>query len=263
MISVEKLWQKGKQVISEPFLPSFALASEQPPWLSISNQFFWIWVIPNFVLIINKNDNEISFQGKTATKNNLLYQSGIMIPASEATTITATNFRPAKQVKYLDGIEQKRWALFKTNIDTHLVSKKFISYCTGEISYFSYLNKNRYALPNFYGPNKIQPEQMPADYYNFWKQFQLLDDSGRSISYQSALRDYVGYGTSEQPNIVNEIPDKGKYYQREFRILGSILTTCPLTGERIQAERILFLIKYFDLPQLIAAGRKDLLNSIL
>lgn len=242
---------KEKTNTNGEFLLHFELSSENFVLLFISNQFFRLWVKPGTVLIVDEENNSMFFRGETSKQNNFLYQSGIMIPVSVPTTIKENKFEPLKQIKYLDSVEQKRLVLFKISIDTNQVSKKFISYCTGEISYFSYLNKNQYSLQNIYGPNKIQPGDIPLDYYGFWQQFQLLDDSCISVSYQSALRDYIEYLTSKQLNIFNEIPDKEKYYQMEFRILDSILAAHPHTREKMKAERILFLIKYFDLPQLV------------
>jgi thiol-disulfide isomerase/thioredoxin len=243
---------EGKTDAGGVFSSSFQLTSEQPVLLFISNQFLRLWAIPNTTLTIEgTNNNEFIFSGQAARQNNFLYHSGMMTPMAVSPTVTTDNFEPLKQIKYLDSIEQKRWALYKNSFDSNEISKTFSSYCEAEIIHFSNLNKNQYAVQNIFGQRKIKQEDIPSDYYNFWNRFELLNDSCLSDSYRNSLVDYIGYTATKRFNIFNDYPDREKYNQAEFKILDSLLADHPFTRERIKGEKLLFLINYFDLPQFV------------
>ena len=248
----------GKTNASGGFSSSFQLTSEQSIILFISNQFLRLWAIPNTTLTIEETDNnEFLFSGQAAKQNSFLYHSGIMTPMAVSPTITTNNFEPQKQIEYLDSIEQKRWALYKNSLDSTEISKIFSSYCKGEITHFSNLNKNQYAVQNIFGQRKIRQEDIPSNYYDFWNKFKLLDDSCLSDSYRNSLVDYVGYTATKRLNLFNDYPDKEKYNQTEFKILDSLLADHPLTKERIKGEKLIFLINYFDLPQFVESQLKN------
>lgn len=243
---------RGKTDSNGLFDASFNLTTEQPVLLFISNSFFKFWIIPSSALIIvETEDKQLQFKGASAAHNNFLYHSGIMKPMTVPAMITSAVFDPNRQLKYLDSLEKKRRESFSQDIDLTKVSTEFVSYCKAEITHFSNLNKNQYLLQNIYGANKIKYEDIPADYYSFWNQFQFFEDSCISDSYLGSLRDYINYNVSKQLGIFNTINDKELYYNTEFRLMDSLLTALPYTKERLKAERLLFLIKYIDLPQLI------------
>ncbi|MEO5892657.1 MAG: TlpA disulfide reductase family protein [Ferruginibacter sp.] len=243
---------KGKTNASGEFNSTFEFTQEQAVILFISNRFFRYWIIPDKSLTVDETNNgEFIFSGDAAKQNNFFYRSGIMNPMSVPAAISSTAFEAQKQVAYLDSITQKRWTLFNKEPGLSTISKKFTSYCKGEIIHFPNLNKNQYVLQHIYGAAKIKRTDIPPDYYKFWDKFQFLDDSCASNSYQNSLRDYIGYFTSKQLNIFDNIADKDQYYQLEFKVMDSLLGDLPYTRERVKGETLLFLIKYFDLPQTV------------
>lgn len=244
--------QTGHTSPTGQFSSSFQLKSEQPIILFISNQFLRLWAIPNTNLTIEETSNsKFLFSGQASEQNSFLYNSGMMTPMAVPPAITSINFEPQKQIAYIDSVEQKRWALYKNSLDSNKISKAFASYCKGEITYFSYYNKNQYVVQNIFGERKVKKEDIPSNYYDFWNRFRLLDDSYLSDSYQNSLIDYIGYKATKRLNIFNEYPDKEKYNQVEFNIIDSLLANHPLTREKIKAEKLIFLIDYFDLPKFV------------
>lgn len=230
------------------FSSSFILTSENPVLFFIGKQFLRLWIIPNTTLSIDENAiNEYVFTGKAAKHNRFLYQSGIMRPVPG--NIMTKNFEATRQTEYVDSIEKKRWSLFDITLDPNEISKKFTSYCKGEITYFSFFKKNQYPSRYIYMEKTLKQEDIPSGYYNFWKQFQLLDDSCTSDFYQHSVRDYIEYNATKQ--LDNNITDKEKLYQIEFKILDSLLADHPFTKEKQKAEALLFIIDYLDLPLLV------------
>jgi thiol-disulfide isomerase/thioredoxin len=248
---------KGKTNASGELSSSFQLNHEQPIILFISNQFLRLWAIPNTTLTIEETKNEFLFSGQAAKQNNFLFKSGIMIPMRVSPTVTTDNFAPQKQIAHLDSLERKRWALYKESFDAKEISKKFSSYCKGEITHYSNFNKNQYILQNIFGQRKIKQEEIPSDYYDFWNKFELLSDSCLSDSYRNSLVDYIGYSATKRLNLFNDYPDREKYSQTEFEMIDSLLADRPFTKERIKGEKLIFLINYFDLPQFVESQFKN------
>jgi thiol-disulfide isomerase/thioredoxin len=244
------------------FNVSFSLKAEQPIMLFISNVFYRLWAIPNTSLQMEETaDDKIIFSGAAAVENDFLYQSRIMLPMGVATGINSTTFEPQKQFNYLDSVEKFRWTLYDKLFSTKTVSKNYSSYCKGEISYFTFFYKNQYAQRYIWGANGVKKEDFPKNYFNFWEQFALLEDGCKSADYNNALRDYGNFKASERLHIYNEILDKEKYNATVFTILDSLLAKHPLTKRELKCETILFIMNYFDLPQLVetqlAAYKKE------
>jgi thiol-disulfide isomerase/thioredoxin len=248
----------GKTSINGEFSAVFQIRAEEPVLLFISNQFLRLWLIPNTKLSIDEvNTGEYLFSGSSANENNFLLGAGIMTPMAVPPNIMSDKFDPVNQIKYLDSIEQMRWALYKKDFATSGVSKLFSDYCKGEIIHFSKLNKNQYAAQYIFGPKKIKQADIPSSYYDFWHEFTLLDDSCSSDTYRNSLINYTGYLATKRLNLFNDYPDKIKYNETEFRILDSLLIDRPETKKRIKAEKIIFLIDYFDLPKFVEAQLKN------
>lgn len=248
----------GKTSVNGEFSSSFQLGSEQPIILFISNQFLRLWAIPNTSLAIEEtNKNEFLFSGQAAKQNDFLFRSGIMRPMGVSPTVTADNFAPLKQLEHLDNIEQKRWDLYKSSFGANEISKTFSSYCKGEITHFSNFYKNQYILQNIFGQRKIKQEDIPSHYYDFWNKFELLDDNCSSDFYRNSVVDYIGYTATKRLNLFNDYPDREKYSATEFKIIDSLLVNRPFTKERIKGEKLIFLINYFDLPQLVESEFKN------
>lgn len=229
------------------FLATFHLPSENPVLFYIADRFFRLWVMPGTTLLMEETDSgQFTFSGRTAFQNEFLYQAGIMQPL--ATGMVTKGFEPTVYSAYIDSIEKKRWALFDGYFKAGSVSTAFASYCTGEIGYYSFFQKNQYPLKYIYMDKSLKKEDLPSSYYDFWKELKLLDDSCSSDFYQNGLRDYIEYLANRQLN--NMVEDKERFYQAYFRIQDSLLTHLPFTKQKQATESISFLIDYFDLPAL-------------
>jgi thiol-disulfide isomerase/thioredoxin len=248
----------GKTSINGEFSAVFQIKTQEPVLLFIANQFLRLWLIPNASLSIDEiQTGEYVFSGSSANENKFLLGAGIMTPMAVLPNFMSDNFDPLNQIKCLDSIEQIRWTLYKTSFLNSAISKPFSEYCKGEIIHFSNLNKNQYAAQYIFGPKKIKQTDIPSSYYDFWNNFTLLDDSCSSDTYRNSLINYIGYLATKRLNLFNDYPNKTKYNETEFKILDSLLVDRPETKKRIKAEKIIFLIDYFDLPQFVETELKN------
>jgi thiol-disulfide isomerase/thioredoxin len=216
--------------------------SEQPVMLFIGMQFLRLWMPVTGAMNIQETGNTLSFSGSAAVENEFLYRSGLMQPMHTPATIAGNAFEPAKQGRYLDSIEQRRWAIYKQAIRPQQVSARFTSYCAGEISHFTFFQKSQYPLRFIYMDKTLKEEDVPPGYFTFWDQFRLLEDSCSSDMYFNSLQDYIAFLAKKQGAAENDVAS----YQLKFRISDSLLAARPLTRQKQQAEMLLFLLKYFD-----------------
>ena len=230
------------------FSSSFLISGESPVMLFIDRLFLRLWVIPNTTLSIHETaGNTYTFSGQSSKHNEFLYQSGIMLPSQR--TMATKFFEAEKQTRYLDSVEKRRWDLFERDMDRNVVSNRFKEFFKGEIKYSSFYAKNQYPLRFIYMEKTLKREDIPSNYYDFWNQFQLLDDSCSSDAYQNSVRDYVEFNATKALNYV--VDDRQKLYTTIFEVLDSLLSAHPYTKEKQKAEALSFLIDYLDLPQLI------------
>lgn len=235
----------GKTDSGGGFLSTFLLPAENPVLLYMADRFFRLWAMPGTTLLMEENDaGQLNFSGKSALQNKFLYQSGIMQPF--AAQLVTNGFEPEKHSAYIDSIENSRWALFNSYFKKDGVSGTFVSYCKGEVSYYSFFQKNQYPLRYIYMDKTLKKEAVLPPYYDFWNKVELLNDSCSSDFYQNGLRDYIEYLANKQLN--NAVDDKEKFYPVYFRIQDSLLTHLPFTKQKQATESISFLIDYFDLP---------------
>lgn len=235
----------GKTNTNGAFSSSFNISAEQPIILFIGNQFFKLWVVPNTSLEIKEMENGYAFDGKSATENTFLYQSGIMQPYKISRGVTGKSFEPMKQTRYLDSIENKRLALYRSLTEGKKVSVKFSSFITGEIKYFTFLNKNQYPQSFLYVDKSIKQEDIPVSYYAFWDNFSLLEDGNLSDAYQNSLRDYIEYLAKSKLGSFANMED---VFRSQFQVMDSLLANQPITRQKQKAEALRFLIQYLDLP---------------
>jgi thiol-disulfide isomerase/thioredoxin len=241
------LLANGKTSMTGDFSTSFDLPAEQPVILFIGNQFFKLWAIPNTSLEIKENDNGYVFSGKSSTENEFLYQSGIMQPYKISGEIIDKGFEPVKQTRYLDSIENKRSELYRSLTAGNTVSAKFNSFVTGEIRYFTFLNKNQYPQRFLYVDKSIKQEDIGVSYYAFWNDFTLLHDDNLSDTYSNSLRDFIEYLAKRKLGSSTNLED---IFNSQFQIMDSLLARHPITKQKQKAEAIRFLIQYTDLPTL-------------
>lgn len=233
---------QGKTDDSGQFSSTIDLKTEQPINLFIGNTFFVFWAKPNTTLNIKESsDKGYIFSGAMAKENNILYTSGLMQPYKVATNVGLDNFEPEKQLYYLDSLETKRLLILEEK--NYNLTDKFISYYKTEVSAFSYLNKNQYPSL-FKATNKITDKDIPKDYFKFWNNFTLQNDSTTSATYSNALQDFIEYKALERIG-KSQIGTERAWIEM-FRIADTFLRHYPMSLQKQKTAYLFLLIKYFN-----------------
>lgn len=223
---------------------------EQPIILFIGNLFFSLWAKPNTTVGISENPGkQYFFFGETAIENNILFQSGLMQPYKTPENIGLDTFNPDKQTAYLDSIEKNRLKILNAMHNNNGVSETFRSYYKSEVYSYTFFNKNQYAAL-LKSTNKITDKDIPKDYFNFWNNFELENDSTASNSYQNALQNYIEYLALGK--VGKNKTGTEQAWGEMFRTADSLLQKYPLSLQKQKTNYLLLLIKYFNFDNLAA-----------
>jgi len=233
---------QGKTDANGQFNSTIDLKTEQPVSLFIAKAFFVLWAKPNTTLTIQESlDNGYVFSGAMVKENEILYTSGLMQPYKILSNVGMDSFKPEKYLHYIDSLETNRLLILKEK--NSFISDKFLSHYKTEISGFSYFNKSQYpALSK--ATNKITDKDIPQDYFKFWDNFTLQDDSTKSISYSNALQDFIQYKTLERIG-KSQIGTEQSWFEM-FKTADTLLQQHPLSLQRQKTAYLLLLIKYFN-----------------
>lgn len=237
------------------FTANIDLPAEQPVKLFVGNVFFLLWAKPNTTLTIQAGaDGRYIFSGAMAKENTVLYTTRLMQPYTVRPDIGTNSFEPQRQLLYLDSIEAKRLSIVSEAEKAGRLSKKFLSYCKAEISSFTFVNKTQYP-GNFKAANKITGNDIPKDYFSFWKKFRLAEDSTASDSYQGALQYFIEYKAFERigPSKIGTEDS----WREILRVEDSLLRRHPLSFQKQRTNSLFYLIKYFNYTDLTASAIED------
>ncbi len=253
-----KVLAEGKSDINGKFSLSFSITSPQPLLLFIGNQFFKIWFTPEASLHFKEAEGRFEFNGTNALENKFLFDTQLMQPYTVNPVATSTHFEPDSQITYLSQLEKERWQQYRNTIAHQNVSPIFQSFVTGEINGFTFLQKSQYPQRFIYMTKTLRIEDIPENYYVFWKEFQLLEDATPSDIYHQSLQAFIEFKAKSK---VGHSADMNSLYQTEFALMDSLLKGRPLTLQRQKAEAIRFLIQYTDLNKLSQKAIRTLYND--
>lgn len=231
------------------------IKSEAPVYLFIGSKFFILWLKPNSILQIREEgEGNYKFSGESEAENNVMLKTGIMRPYTVQANKGLLIFNSNQHLSYIDSIEDARLTLMNQYINNNTLSKAFINYCKMEIVSFSCFNKNQYPLL-LKTLNKINDKEIPGNYFEFWNNFTLADDSTLSGSYQDALQNYIEFRTIDGTKHLQ--PGTENAWKEIFKMSDSLLTQFPLTLQKQKTAYLLVLLKYFNLTELTAAEIKS------
>lgn len=226
------------------FNSNLDLKSEYLVTLTFGSTFLNLWIKPKSSLMIQEvNGKGYVFSGSAAHENEVLYLAGIMQPTTVPTYVDLDSFKPEKQLNYLDSIEKKRLQILEEK--SSVLSSQFTSFLKTETESFSNSNKSQY-VGLLKATGKLTGQEIPKDYFLFWEDFALQEDSTLSPSYPTALRKFLEHKTIERTGsleFTNELD-----WIEMFETADSLLKNHPYSLQKQKAMYLLFLVKYFDFP---------------
>ncbi|MBN7811036.1 redoxin family protein [Algoriphagus sp. H41] len=244
---------EGKTDENGRFNTEVNLDSEQLVILTFGNTLLNLWMKPNTSLTVNQSqDRAYTFSGPSAHENNVLSSSGIMQPLTVPTYVDLDSFKPKEQTNYLDSLEKKRLLILEAN--QGVVSSKFFSFLNTEATSFSYSNKSQY-IGLLKAAGKLIDQDIPKDYFSFWDEFEVQEDSTSSHSYQVALRKFIEFKTLERTGTLEFTTEQD--WVEMFYTADSLLTEHPYSLQKQKAMYLLFLVKFFDFPEVTSRELKN------
>lgn len=230
------------------FTVNLKIDKEQEAILFIGNQYYKIWLGTEGVIHIVEENGLMKFTGNYANENNVLYLGKFMqsYPLLGYSALDKT--KVLEHLRVLDSLEKKRISLLNAN--KNKLSSLFFEQMNQETVYFTIYRKSQFAALN-----KLEADELPVKYFDFWNKFEILSDGVISKSYFGSINDYAEFKVKQR--FGNKHIDKSTAIKAQFKFLDSLLINSPKTLEVVQGEAIVFFIKYLDNAEMINVLRSS------